>query len=60
MNLYKDKLIILTNLLNKLESKEEKLNLLNLTIKKYLCGKISPKYTIKKIFFEKDLFLDLQ
>ena len=45
MNLYKDKLIILTNLLNKLESKEEKLNLLNLTIKKYLCGKISPKYT---------------
>ena len=29
----------------KLETKEEKLNLLNLTIKKYLCGKISPKYT---------------
>ena len=29
----------------KLESKEEKLNLINLTIKKYLCGKISPKYT---------------
>ena len=29
----------------KLESKEEKLNLLNLTIKRYLCGKISPKYT---------------
>ena len=43
----------------KLETKEEKLNLLNLTIKKYLCGKISPKYTIKKIFFEKDLFRDL-
>jgi hypothetical protein len=29
----------------KLETKEEKLNLLNLTIKKYLCGKISRKYT---------------
>ena len=29
----------------KRETKEEKLNLLNLTIKKYLCGKISPKYT---------------
>ena len=29
----------------KLETKEEKLNLLNLTIKKYLSGKISPKYT---------------
>jgi len=29
----------------KLESKEEKLNLINLTIKKYLSGKISPKYT---------------
>ena len=29
----------------KLETKEEKLNLLNLTIKKYLCGKISLKYT---------------
>ena len=29
----------------KLESKEEKLNLINLTIKRYLCGKISPKYT---------------
>ena len=29
----------------KLETKEEKLNLLNLTIKRYLCGKISPKYT---------------
>ncbi len=29
----------------KLETKEKKLNLLNLTIKKYLCGKISPKYT---------------
>jgi hypothetical protein len=30
---------------DKLETKEEKLNLLNLTIKRYLCGKISPKYT---------------
>ena len=30
---------------SKLETKEEKLNLLNLTIKRYLCGKISPKYT---------------
>ena len=29
----------------KLETKEEKLNLLNLTIKRYLSGKISPKYT---------------
>ena len=29
----------------KLESKEKKLSLLNLTLKKYLCGKISPKYT---------------
>ena len=29
----------------KLETKEEKLNLLNLTLKKYLSGKISPKYT---------------
>ena len=29
----------------KLVTKEEKLNLLNLTIKRYLCGKISPKYT---------------
>ena len=29
----------------KLETKDEKLNLLNLTIKRYLCGKISPKYT---------------
>ena len=34
----------------KLETKEEKLNLLNLTIKKYLCGKISPKYT--KFYFK--------
>ena len=30
---------------DKLETKEEKLNLLNLTIKRYLSGKISPKYT---------------
>ena len=29
----------------KLETKEEKLNLLNLTLKRYLSGKISPKYT---------------
>ena len=29
----------------KLETKEEKLNILNLTLKKYLSGKISPKYT---------------
>ena len=29
----------------KLETKEEKLGLLNLTLKRYLCGKISPKYT---------------
>ena len=29
----------------KLVTKEEKLNLLNLTLKKYLSGKISPKYT---------------
>ena len=34
----------------KLETKEEKLNLLNLTIKKYLSGKISPKYTT--LYFE--------